>query len=300
MSQKKYVTIIIRTKNSADIIGQVLAGLFSQDFKDFVPYAVDSGSTDDTLKILEKYGVSYDVIDPASYQPGPVLNRAIEKAETPIVAFLNSDTVPLRSDALRNLLKPHEDENVAATFARQAARPDAEPWVIRDYEQAFPAEGLAPDWMHFSLPFASLKKSVWKKHPFYQAAWASEDTEWGNWARKAGYKVIYVPEALVMHSHNYTFKQVWGRKYVEGEADAFIFGAKPSYLSMVKRFISSSLRDIPYYIRESQLLSIPKAIARRLVYQIAWEAGCRLGYKRQRDNDLDVSKGQTTVLATYE
>ena len=103
-NNQKLVTIIIRTKNSQDILGQVLSGLASQDFKNYVVEAVDSGSVDNTLQILRNFGVSYTEIPAARYQPGPVLNEAIRRTKTPLVAFLNSDTVPLRKDALRKLL----------------------------------------------------------------------------------------------------------------------------------------------------------------------------------------------------
>jgi rhamnosyltransferase len=298
-NSNKAVTIIIRTKNCEEILGQVLSGLESQDYTNYVVEAVDSGSTDRTIEILEEYGISYTAIEAARYQPGPVLNDAVGRAETPLVAFLNSDTVPLRKDALRKLLEPMKDENIAGAYARQISRPDAHSWVRRDYLASFPESGPKPSWIELSLPFAVIRKSAWEEHNFYSMAWASEDTEWGAWAKSQGKEVVYVPEALVMHSHNYTLSQIKGRKFVEGEADAFIFGAKPSLLKMLWRIATTSIKDMAYCISCSDGAGFLAAPVRRIVYHVAWEQGCRLGFKRKREGNTDPSAGQKTVLASY-
>jgi rhamnosyltransferase len=299
MTKQAKVTVIIRTKNCEEIIGQVLSGLRAQTYTDYVVNAVDSGSTDDTIAILEQFNIPYTSIEAARYQPGPVLNNAVREAKTPIVVFLNSDTVPLRKDALEKLLKPLEDENVAGTFARQIIRPDAHSWVRRDYDLSFPAKGPKPLWIKLSLPFAAIRKSVWEQHNFYSLAWASEDTEWGSWVEKQGLEVRYVPDALVMHSHNYTLPQIWGRKFVEGEADAFIFGAVPSIGTMLWRIATSTLKDMAYCLGAWDGAGFFAAPVRRLVYHVAWEKGCHLGYKRKLEGNTDPSAGQETVLSTY-
>ena len=197
--------------------------MYSQSFKDFELIIVDSGSTDKTLEIIKSYPHKLIKIEPPNYFPGAVLNMAIEKCESEIIIFKNSDTVPLTKETINNLLKPFESEATVASFARQLPRPDAETWVRRDYSESFPDNQVCPEWITLSLPLAAIRKSAWTKHHFYTDAWASEDTEWGKWARDNSYKVVYAKDSLVMHSHNYTLKQLYGRKFVEGEADTFIF-----------------------------------------------------------------------------
>ncbi len=294
------VTVVIRTRNCEDTLGQVLAALHSQDYRLFDVMAVDSGSTDSTLDILRSYDVPTKRIDGDSYQPGPVLNSAVAECDTPFVVFLNSDTVPLRRDALRRLLDAMTNEKAAAAWARQVPRPEAEPWVVRDYAVSFPPEPPAPEWMYLSLPFAVIRRSVWLEHPFYDDAWASEDTEWGKWAMEHGYEVIYVPEAIVMHSHNYTLRQLWGRKFVEGEADAFIHGARPAPGRMLRRILASGLRDALLYLRMGRPLGALWAPVRRAVYHAAWEAGCRLGRRRLEQGVADASVGRRVVLSSYD
>ena len=52
-----------------------------------------------------------------------------------------------------------------------------------------------------------------------------------------------------MHSHNYTLRQIFGRRFVEGEADAFIYEGKAQMGSTLMRAISSSVADIAYQMR---------------------------------------------------
>jgi rhamnosyltransferase len=171
------VSIIIRTKNSSNIIDQTLKALFSQTFKNFDLIIVDSDSTDDTLEKCSKYEHKLLVFTSQEYHPGKVLNSAINKCNTELVVFLNSDCVMLLPNSLQILLDELDDNNVSAAFSRQVCRPEALSWVRRDYEAAFP-DSLNPSWMHFSLPLAAIRKEVWEKIPFYTQAWASEDTKW--------------------------------------------------------------------------------------------------------------------------
>lgn len=290
------ITIIMRTKNAAWVVGQALSALFSQRRRDFELLVVDSGSTDATLDIVGRYPCRLVRIEAKEYFPGLVLNMAIREAKGSLIVFQNSDTVPLTPDALNALVSPIERGEADATFARQLPRPEAHTWVRRDYEVAFPAQGEPPPWMAYSLPFAALTREAWEKHPFYEDAWGSEDTEWGSWARQNGLRVRYVPEALVMHSHNYTLKQLYGRRFIEGEADAFILKDRASLARFLFRTGSSWVRDAVAHLAARDLQGLALAFPRRVVYHWAHLQGHRLGEQRRQSGDKDASKGQKVVL----
>lgn len=296
----KRVSIIMRSKNSDWVIDRALAALFSQTYQDFDLTVVDSGSTDRTLEIVRQYPCRLMEIAAGDYVPGTVLNSAIEQTSGELVVFQNSDSVPLSPHSLAKLIAAFDDPSVQAAFGRQLPRPEAEDWVRRDYQTSFPAEGAAPPWLTLSLPLAGFRRSAWQMHRFYEDAWASEDTEWGHWASAHGLRVQYVPEAIVMHSHNYTFRQIYGRRFVEGEADAFIYGGADSIGNMLRRLFSSSLGDMRYEIERGHFSKLWKAPLRRGVYQWAYFQGRRHGAARARSGDTDVQKGQQVVLSRYQ
>ena len=294
------VSVIMRSKNSDWVIDRALSALFSQTFTDFELLVVDSGSTDRTLEIVQGHPARLIEIEPADYYPGTVLNSAIEQTSGEIIVFQNSDTVPLTQFALERLVQAFDCPNVQAAFGRQIPRPEAVDWVRRDYKASFPEKGPAPEWMTMSLPFATMRRSAWQLHRFYCDAWASEDTEWGYWARRNGMKISYVPEALVMHSHNYTLRQIYGRRFVEGEADSFIYRGADSWTKLFKRKMSSTARDLADQWSKRRLVGMLETPLRRAVYHWAYFKGRNFGNRRAISNDGDTKTGQQTVLSRYE
>jgi rhamnosyltransferase len=290
------VTVIMRSKNSAWVIGQALTGLFSQHRRDFELLLVDSGSKDATLDIARRFPCRVLEISATEYFPGAVLNMAIQQAQSELLVFQNSDVVPLTPYALDQLLSPLETGQAEASFARQLPRPEAHTWVRRDYAQAFPAQGTPPAWMLYSLPFAAMRRTAWERHPFYEDAWGSEDMEWGHWARQNGIAARYVPEALVMHSHNYTLRQLYGRRFIEGEADAFILQDKASFPLFLRRLCSSWVHDAQAHLAARDLAGLMLSLPRRWVYHWAYWKGHTLGERRKATGSQDTRIGQRVVL----
>lgn len=289
-------TVILRCKNSAHEIGPALAALFSQEFRDFELLVIDSGSTDNTLEIVAAFPHRLIRIAPEDYVPGRVLNRGIAENASPLCAFLNSDCVLLTPQALGRLVGAFADPAVMAAFARQVARPEAWSWVRREYLASFPVAGEAPAWIELSLPFAAIRRSAWEAQPFYDEAWGSEDTAWGHRARQRGWTVRYVPDALVMHSHNYTLKQLYGRRFIEGEADSFIYGNAYRPLRITLRALGQTLRDWVAAIRDGRPGEIPQAPVRRLVDALGYLKGAHHGTRRIQVGLADISHGQQVVL----
>lgn len=300
MSRPPAVTVIMRSRNAESIIVQALGALFSQEYRDFELLVVDSGSTDRTLDIVAQWPCRIIRIEAKAYFPGAVLNMAIEQASGDLIVFQNSDAVPLTPHALTRLVAAFDAPGVQAAFARQLPRPDAHAWVRHDYGRSFPEAAVAAPWITMSLPLAAMRKSAWREHPFYTDAWASEDTEWGRWALARGYQIKYVSDALVMHSHNYTLRQIYGRRFVEGEADAFIYGGAATTRGLLAAMTTATLRDLLLYARSASFREMPMALPRRAVYAWAYHKGHKLGERRLAAGDKDASVGQATVLDRHD
>ena len=294
------VSIIIRSRNAAWVIHQTLTALFAQDFREFDVLVVDSGSEDATCQIAQQFPCQLMQIEQTSYFPGPVLNDAIEKTQGEILVFLNSDCVPVFPSSLRHLLAGLESSDAVAAFGRQLARPEAHRWVRRDYAASFPDTPEAPAWINMSLAFAAMKRKAWEEHRFYGDAWASEDQEWAVWAKRNGHRIEYVPNAAVMHSHNYTLRQLYGRRYVEGEADAFIHQDNASFLLGLGRAFIDSARDVRDCLGHASILEAFEALPRRLVYHYAYCKGHKWGEKRLSTGNENARVGQTAVLSRYD
>jgi len=293
-------TVIMRTRNVDWVVGQALAALFSQHWSDFELLVVDSGSTDRTLELLQAYPHRRMPIEASDYYPGRVLNRAIADTHTELVVFQNADSVPLGPHALGRLVAAFDDPGVDAALARQVPRPDAHTWVRRDYGASFPDAPRPPPWITLSLPLAAMRRSAWERHPFYEDAWGSEDTEWGAWATRHGLRIAYVRDAVVMHSHNYGLRQLYGRRFIEGEADAFIYRARETLAAAALQAAAATARDWLADLRAGDLGDLVRAPARRAVFHWAHLRGHRHGAGRIARGDSDASLGQRTVLDRHE
>lgn len=294
------VSVIMRTKNSDWVVAQALQALHSQTFRDFELLVVDSGSTDRTLEIVAQFPARLVRIEARDYYPGLVLNDAIARTAGELVVFVNSDSVCLSPHSLARLVAAFDEPDVMAAFGRQLPRPEADDWVRRDYACSFPERGAAPAWLPLSLPLAGLRRSAWEQQRFYTEAWGSEDSEWGWRARRRGWRVAYVPGAIVMHSHNYTLRQLYGRRFIEGEADAFIYGRHSGWWGAAAGAAADALRDAAWSLRRGHLGQALLAAPRRAVGHWAYLQGHRLGTRRRLAGNHDASVGQLAVLSRYE
>ncbi len=293
------VSVVMRTKNSEWVISEALAALFSQTYDNFELFVVDSGSTDRTLELLRSYPHRLVEIPPEDYHPGRVLNMAVEQCRGEIIVFQNSDGVPLTTETLGRLIAAFDDPETSAALTRQIPRPDAHSWVRREYKESFPDAEKTPDWITLSLPMAAIRRSAWEQHPFYTQCWGSEDTEWGHWAKREGLRIQYVSEATIMHSHNYSLHQLYGRMFIEGEADAFIYGKHETLVSAAARTVVRSFRDFGACLKQGDLEDVARVIPRRLVHHLAYYRGNRLGRRRRESGDIDPSRAQKIVLRSH-
>jgi rhamnosyltransferase len=294
------VSVIIRTKNCDNIVGQALEALFSQNYKDFELIVVDSGSTDNTLDIVSKYPCKLIHIPPNEYISGKALNLGVSNSRTELLVFQNSDTVPINPEALGLLIEALDDPNVHAAFARQMPRPDAWSWVQYELDSAFPYADESPPWITFEAPFSAMRRSAWEEHPFFEEQWGTEDTEWGYWARDNGKKIRYVKDSQVMHSHNHNLRQLYGRLFCDGEALALILKNKETILSSFFSGVNASIREIMYALKNGYFLDVFYIPIRRAVMHWAYYKGHKLGEHRLATGDKDPTKGQQVILKRYE
>ncbi len=87
------IDVIIPTKNSESTLDECLQALSGEPVNVFI---VDAYSTDDTVKIAEKYGVNI-ILEPPSSGPGSkravACNEGLKYSTSEIVGFIDSDTI---------------------------------------------------------------------------------------------------------------------------------------------------------------------------------------------------------------
>lgn len=272
------VSIVMRVYNEMPYIKYAIRMLKQQTFQDYELIVVDSGSRDGSYEVAENANpdIIYQ-ITPGTYVPGRVLNETIGKASGDIIVFNNSDCIPQNNYWLENLIRPFEqDKHTIAVFANQVARPDATPLVRKDYERAFGDGSISSKWKHFfSLASSAVRKDVITKYPFNPTIQYSEDIEWSWRMKQMGKKITYVPDAVVEHSHNYTWKGLVKRYTGEGKAEKEIYQEKRGnfLMAVVVSAKLEILRDIIYLIKHREIQWIPYAACVRFLQRYCvWKA----------------------------
>lgn len=275
------VSIIILTKNAGNRFENLLKRLNSQAYSNFEIIVIDSGSTDRTLEIAKKYGCKTYKVKPEEFHHSKTRNLGAKLARGDYLVYITQDALPLSDNFLNVLTKPLEDDKVAGVYGRQIAYPDAKPMEKFFYLYFYPSKKriITPkdlrdlsefyiSHVYISDVCSAMKKEIWKEIKFDESIIMAEDKKWAIDVLRAGYWLVYEPEAMVYHSHNYSVISIFKRRFDDGVAMKQICGL--SRVSSEGLFYLISEME---YLMKNHRLWIPYA----LVYSIAEFAGITLG-----------------------
>ena len=243
------ISVLMRSHNDILYIKDTVKALLAQEVDDSVEIiSCDDHSTDGTAEFLAGVPQIRRIAPPEGrYVPGKTLNYMISQAAGEYIVFNNGDAIPQHKEYLRNLVAPLKDGGVNCVFANQIARSDAFAVVRKDYERAFGDGSISRSWhKFFSLVSSGFCKAELIAHPFDETFQYSEDSQWVN---RREVKIIYVPDAIVEHSHNYTLPEVKKRFFNEGVADKQMGKATPGILRTWKTILAETLRDWIYLLK---------------------------------------------------
>lgn len=269
------VSIVLRSRNDMPLVRETLAALARQS-RPHELLVFDNASSDGTREEAKKYASRLIDIPEGTYVPGRVLNQGMRESSSDLVVFLNSDCTPQHDDWLDRLLAGFGGPENAAVFGRQVPRPDCQALFAKDTEDTYGDGSRQKYWKHcFSMAASAIRRDVWERFPFREDIQYSEDIDWTWRMRQKGFTIGYVPDAVVMHSHNYTPSQWYRRQFGEGRAEARIFEwsrwerfwVRYSLLPLVRQLVSDAKHAIrsgsPSLLIYSPLYRFPQMFGRR-------------------------------------
>ncbi len=235
------ISVILLTKNAGDGFGAVLDALFACRSIDRAEVVlIDSGSTDGTLETARSFPVSIHTIPPEEFGHGRTRNLGASLARGKVLVFLVQDAEPADEGFLDSLLGPlARDPQLAATYARQVPRPDASPVEAELVRHTYPprpsvrrleGKGDRPTIgaVFFSNVASAIRRDLWRRFPFDETLIMSEDQEWAGRVLRAGHRIAYCPDAVVVHSHGYPLSKVLRRNFDSGHSLVGIVHDRPA------------------------------------------------------------------------
>lgn len=207
------ISIIIRTLNEERYLPELLAGIQSQQstFSHEV-VLIDSGSTDNTLSIAERFDCRILHISREEFSFGRSLNRACEAARGAYFVLISGHCIPCNQHWLQNLVQPLAEGLVQYCYGRQVGGPQTYWSECQIFAKYFPEESSIPQTgFYCNNANIAIAADTWSRFKFDEELTGLEDMHLAKRLVKEQGAVGYTADAKVYHLHHEDWQQVQRR-----------------------------------------------------------------------------------------
>jgi rhamnosyltransferase len=219
------ISLIMPTLNGAATLPECFGALKVQSLRPYEVIVIDSSSDDQTVAICRQAGATVMTIARESFDHGGTRTAAARMAQGEILVFFTQDAILADRHALQRLVEPLLQANqVGCTYGRQLPARNADPIAAHLREFNYPPHSQSRSYadrlryglrtVFISNSFAAYRKEVLASCEYFNNGLIfGEDTCTLGRILLAGYKVCYVAEAEVYHSHNYSLIEDFRRAF---------------------------------------------------------------------------------------
>lgn len=282
------ISVIIPTLNAEKYIAKLVLSLKKQTLAYAELIIIDSSSRDNTADIARNLGCSITIVEKNSFDHGGTRNLGAGLSSGDVLVFMTQDAVPADNKCLERLVEPLKKTEIAASFGRQVAMEDAFPAEkfarLFNYPETAVVKGkedlprLGIKTFFFSNVCSAVRRREFEMvGRFPDRIIMNEDMVLAARLILNGYKVAYVPEAAVLHSHNYSIFQQFRRYFDIGASFSMnkwileYAGAEGEGLRFTRQLLA-------YLLRHGHYRWIPHVLG----LTVAKYAGYRLGLVEEK------------------
>lgn len=214
------VSVIIRTYNEEKYLEELLVSIIKQKLKNkkIEIVIVDSGSTDNTIKIAHRYGSRITYICKEEFTFGRSLNIGCQYSRGDILIFISGHCIPASEHWLENLVSPLTTGIAVYTYGRQIGRNTTKFSEQCLFDKYFPSYSKLPQEGFFcNNANAAIVRNVWEQFQFNESLTGLEDMELSKRLVENHKKIAYTADAPVYHIHD----ENWQRIKIRYEREAF-------------------------------------------------------------------------------
>lgn len=238
-------------------------------------------SYDNTEKILKNIKASYITIKKEQFSHSFTREKAAMESEGDVIVFITQDIIISDSLWLYNLTKDIFNEKCEASFSRQICENNSIEKYIR--EKNYPNISRIVDKSHigklglitffFSDASSAIRSDIFRNLNGYDGKdlVISEDMYIAYKIIMKGYKIKYCSDSVVIHSHDFSLKELYKRYFDTGK-----FFAENSYLNNYK-VNQSGINLSKYVFRRALQEKNLKAIAKMPVNFATRFVGMKMG-----------------------
>lgn len=210
------------------------------------------------------------------FDHGRTRNLGVSLSDSPFFIMMTDDALPVNEHLIERLLAVFKQEQIGMSYARQL--PTGDCGVIEGFTRSFNYPEISAVKSAKELPekgiktfFASNVCAAYRKSIFQELGGFVDHTIFNEdmiYARRmidAGYKIAYVADACVEHSHNYSGLQQFKRNFDLGVSHA----AYPEIfadLSTESEGIRLVKKTCAYLVKKRKP---------HLILKLVWHSGCK-------------------------
>lgn len=242
----------------------------------------DVGVFPDEFETLsEKIVVTH--IPPEEFDHGGTRHMGATMSQAEILIYMTQDALPVDEFLVERLAEVFQDPSIGAAYGRQM--PSADCQIIERYTRSFNYPGksrvkskedieeLGIKTYFCSNVCAAYRKSVYEAlGGFERKTIFNEDMIFAGKLVQAGYKIAYVAEARVIHSHNYSCIQQMKRNFdlaVSQKEHPEIFEGLPSESEGIRLVKQTAV----YLIRNGRFWMIPSLVLKSGFKYLGYKLG---------------------------
>lgn len=276
-------SVVIPTLNGGARWKLLVNSLEKQSYPPKRVIVLDSGSKDETLEVAAKSGFQIYKLDGSRFDHGGTRQIGIELCHESLIIFMTQDAVLYDEKSLENLVSAFRDPKVAVAYGRQIPHLDATPIAaharIYNYPERSEIRSIESAAKRgIKAAFTSNSFCCYRKNALNQIGGfpkriiLGEDAYVAAKLLMSGWKIAYVAEAQVFHSHNYTIWQEFQRYF-----DIGVFHSRERWI--LERFGRAEGEGLKYIFSEFSYLlkrapqQIPSALVRNICKYTAYRLG---------------------------
>lgn len=278
------IAVCVPILNAAQTLDELYLRLNSQSVQVATRLLIDSESSDNSAVLAQKLGFQVWPIKRIQFNHGGTRQLAVELLpDADLIVFMTQDAILANEYAIENLLRAFADPEVGVAFGRQLPHKDAKPLgaharLFNYPDKCYVASFVDREQMGIKAAFSSNSFAAYRRSMLMEIGGfpsdiiLGEDTYVAANILIAGWKVAYQADALVYHSHDYSYGQEFRRYF-----DIGVLHARKSWMldSFGKpegegaRFVRS---ELSYLLKQAPWL-IPSAMVRTLLKYMGYRLG---------------------------
>ena len=280
------ISVIIPTLNASSNLQNIFNSILTSTIKPCDVIIIDSSSDDDTVSIALQNNAKVVKIAREEFNNGLTRSAAAHLAQGDILIFLTQDVLPANQYFLERLIYPIiVESDIGASYGRQIPCHHTGKLSAFDRMYNYPSISrikgkddvgdLGIKTVFLSNSFAAYRRVLWDELGGFPCLIFAEDVYMAATMIRKGYRIAYVSEAQVYHSHDYTLKQEFKRYFDIG----VFYGREDWIIKLCSRAESEGIRfmakQLKYIVSEGYITLLPKLVLRNVLRYIGYQLGLK-------------------------